>query len=125
MKRSAFAALGLLLASLALAQSPNAFHGTWKVTWQGTKKVNEAKLQLAMEDSSWQIIGPGSSKDDPCGNRKAPVTLEPRGETQAVLKIRYSEVLAGCTDRTVRMTLTSPGSAKGQRGSTELEMVKE
>ncbi len=125
MKRLAFAAWGVFFASIAPAQSPDAFHGTWKVTWQGTRKVNEAKLHLATEDSAWQIIGSGSSKDDPCASRKAPVTLEPRSQTQAVVRIRYSEVLAGCTDRTVRMTLTAPGSAKGQRGSTELEMVKE
>lgn len=125
MKRSVAAACGMLFASIAFAQSPDVFHGKWKVTWQFPRQSFEANLVLAAEGSTWQTIGGRPSREDPCATRKVPVSLEAKNETQAVLILRFSEVLTGCEDRTVRMNLTSPGAATGRRGSTELVFAKE
>lgn len=125
MKTSLLGAAAILFANMALAQSPDPFFGTWKVTWQWPNRVVEANLHLGAEGSSWQTIGLGNSRDDPCASRKAPVSLKAKDETHAVLSLRYSEVLSGCADRTVHMHLTSTSAATGRRGTTDLVFVRE
>lgn len=115
----------VLFSNLALAQSPDPFFGTWRVTWQWPNRVVEANLQLGTEGSSWQTIGLGNSRADPCASRKTPVSLKAQDETHAILSLRYSEVLSGCPDRTVHMHLTSSNTATGRRGATELVFKRE
>ncbi len=125
MKTSFAAVATMLFANLALAQAPDPFFGTWRVTWQWPNRVVEANMQLGAEASSWQTIGLGSSRDDPCAGRKTAVSLKAKDETHAVLSLRYSEVLSGCADRTVHMQLTSPNTATGRRGTTDLAFKRE
>lgn len=125
MKTSLAAVATMLFANLALAQSPDPFFGTWRVTWQWPSRVVEANLQLGAEGSSWQTVGLSHSRDDPCASRKTPVSLNAKDETHAILSLRYSEVLSGCTDRTVHMHLTSPNTATGRRGTTDLVFKRE
>lgn len=125
MKTSLAVAAAMLFSNMAFAQSLDPFFGSWRVTWQWPNRVVEADLHLGAEGSSWQTIGLGPSRDDPCASRKTPVSLKAKDETHAVLTLRYSEVLTGCIDRTVHMNLTSTNTATGRRGTTDLAFKRE
>ena len=109
--------------TIASAQSGDPFYGTWKVSWKGPSKTQEAKLVLNKERGTWQTYG--GAKENPCVGREVPAYLAPSSDSEAVVTLKFSEALAGCSDDKIRMVLTAPNSAAGTRGKTQLTLVKD
>ena len=111
--RSLVTAILVGVAASALAQS-EAFVGRWSGTMQ-VSEGRELPLEVTINETSgaWKmvLVGP-RGRANPCLGRDLPMTVEAKGDS-VVLDIRGAEVLAGCLNQRVTLTLTG-GQLSGQ-----------
>lgn len=113
-----------MAAAVACAQVPAAFHGTWKVVWQG--KTQELNSQLVLRESggSWQTYHV-TSKSDACQGREVPVAVASAASDAVTLKLKFSEVMAGCNDVTVKLRREADGAVTGTRSNQPVTLVRQ
>jgi len=117
------AAVCLGLAGLAaLAQTPAAFVGTWRVSWQGEKRPQEARMVLSESGGTWKTAT--SSQSNNCVGREVPVVIEKATDTDAQLRLKFSE-MAGCSDALVTLRKVDDKTLTGLRGKAELTAVRD
>lgn len=116
---------GVLLAmtlGFALAQPANPFLGKWKVTWSGPTRELEAELVVTDSGGSWKLFA--SSAFDPCVGREVPIAIESLSAEDATIKLKFSEVVNGCPDLTVRLKRVDANTATGTRGKVAMSLTR-
>lgn len=117
-------------AAAALAQTeapavvPSGFHGTWKVVWQGKSNELTSKLVLTEGGGRWQTYNVGS-KSDACQGREVAVAVAAAASDAVTLKLKFSEVMAGCNDVTVKLRRADDGAISGTRGSQPVTLTRQ
>ena len=114
----------IILPLITTAQTPSAFVGSWKVTWEGDKRQHEARLVLAESGGgSWKTFA--QKKGNPCMGREVPVSIEGLSQDTIVLKLKFSEAIAGCTDSSVTLKRLNDKAISGSREDVALTIVRE
>jgi len=124
----------MMIGTSVLAQSPNPFVGTWKVTWEqqtrgsgvvpgGTRNF-EAEMIIAASGGSWKTLGV-SRGDDPCVGKEVPVVVEKQTDDELNVRLKFSEVAQGCTDSMVRLKRVDDKKLTGTRGKSEVTATKQ
>lgn len=117
--------MALAAATAALAEPvPAAFHGTWKVVWQGKSQELTSKLVLGEAGGSWQTYNV-SSKSDACQGREVAVAVASAASDAVTLKLKFSDVMSGCNDVTVRLRQGEGGAIAGTRGNQPVTLTKQ
>jgi hypothetical protein len=114
----------VVLALPSRAQTPPAFLGKWKVTWEGRTRSLEANLLLTETGGTWRTLYVTSTVD-PCAGKEYPVEAKFDSDKEAVLTMIGARVLRGCSDFTVTMTLDDSNNGTGTRGSAKLMFVRQ
>ena len=124
----------MTMGTSVLAQSPNPFVGTWKVTWeqqtrgrgviQGGTRDFEAEMIIAASGGSWKTLGVSRS-DDPCVGREVAIAIEKQTDDEIHVRLKFSEVAQGCTDSTVRLKRVDDKKLTGTRGKSEVTATKQ
>ena len=112
----------LFACALASAQTPPAFVGTWKVTWQGARPL-EARLVVSESGGTWQTFA--TSRTDPCVGREVPIAFEEINGDEATVRLKFSEALRVCVDITIRIKKLSEKALAGTRGATVLTITRD
>lgn len=107
----------------AFAQTPASLLGSWDASWQANRRMGEARLVLTSTGGTWKSLG-SSREDNACAGKEAPVSVESQKDDQAVITLKFSEVLSGCQDSKVTVRLTSPDTMTGTRGDREITFKK-
>lgn len=118
------AACLLLATGLTWAQMPAPFVGTWSATWQGKTKAISAKMVLTESGGRWQSFNV-ASQSDACYGREVPIAVDSATDDAVTLKLKFSEVLAGCSDVTVKLKRGEDGAVSGTRSGAPLTLVKQ
>lgn len=108
----------------APATAPAAFHGTWKVVWQGKSNELTSKLVLAENGGSWQTYNV-SSKSDACQGREVAVAVAQAASDAVTLKLKFSEVMAGCNDVTLKLRRGDDGAISGTRSNQPVTLTRQ
>ncbi len=108
--------------TLAWAQAPTPFVGTWKVTWEGKKQVLDAKLVLNESGGTWKTST--QQESNPCVGKEVPVKVESSTPQEVKLLLAFS-VLHGCKDSKVTLTLGADSTVSGRRGDADLKLKRE
>jgi hypothetical protein len=106
-----------------LAQTPAAFVGTWKVTWQGAKAMLEAKLVVSESGGTWKTIS--YNREDPCVGLEAPIVVDKVNGDEARIRLKFSEAMSGCSDATIRVKKLNDNAMSGTRGKAELTITRQ
>jgi hypothetical protein len=106
------------------AQTSLSFTGSWKVAWQGEKRLEEATLVIA-EDGGGTWRTATSSRTNNCVGKEVPISLKKTADNEATVKLKFSEVLPGCADSTLKLKLLDEKSMSGTRGKFDLTAVRE
>ena len=124
----------MAVSTFVLAQSPNPFVGTWKVTWeqqtrgigvvQGGSRDFEAEMIIAVSGGSWKTLG-ASRRDDPCVGKEVPIAIDKQTDDEIHVRLKFSEVVSGCTDSTVRLKRVDDKKLTGTRGKAEVTATKQ
>ncbi len=109
--------------ALAGAQTPPVYLGTWKVTWQGERRLQEAVLKVSESGGTWKAAT--SSRNDPCVGREAPISFEEINGDEATLRLKFSEALRGCADTTIKLKKLSDKAMTGTREAVEMTFTRE
>lgn len=114
-----------LLASSGLvwAQTGPPFVGTWKVSWQGEKRLQEARLVISENGGTWKTAT--SSKLNACVGHEVPIALEPVSAQELKVRLKFSEVLQGCSDALVTLRSGDGQNLTGMRGAAELTLERQ
>jgi hypothetical protein len=114
----------LALAQAAAPALPGTFHGTWKVVWQGKSNELTSKLVLAENGGSWQTYNV-SSKSDACQGREVAVAVAQAASDAVTLKLKFSEVMAGCNDVTLKLRRGDDGAISGTRSNQPVTLTRQ
>ena len=124
----------MMIGTSVLAQSPNPFVGTWKVTWegqsggrgaiQGGARDFEAELIIAASGGSWKTFG-ATRGQDPCAGKEVAIGIEKQTENEIDLRLKFSEIAQGCTDSIVRLKRVDDKTLTGTRGKAEVTATKQ
>lgn len=109
--------------SLSIAQTPDAFQGTWKVTWQGERRPQEARLVITQSGGTWKTAA--FAKHDHCVGIETPIHIEQVDGNAAKIRLKFSEALHGCSDATIHIKKVDEKSMTGSRGRAELSITRE
>jgi hypothetical protein len=107
----------------AMAQAPAEFVGTWKVTWHGAKKPQEAKLVITDSGGTWRTYD--SSRNNPCIGREVPISVKVQSPGEVAIDLKFSEALAGCSNSIVTLKRVDDRNLQGFRGSAEVKAVRD
>ena len=107
----------------AYCQPANPFLGKWKVTWNGAKRVWEAKLIINATGGSWQQLS--SFHLDTCSGKEAPIAIESSSDKTMTIKLKYSVALAGCPDSEVTLQQVDEKTFTGKRGKVDMVLSRE
>ena len=118
----ALTALSLTHAAPALAQTPTALVGTWKVNWEASGRPVEATLVINDTGGSWRTYA--HRRQNPCVGLEHPIEVTAQGDKEAVITMRGSQALQGCPDFKVTMKLSDSNNGTGRRGDLELTFVR-
>ena len=121
--RKTLTLLAIAVSTLSSAQTATDFSGSWKVTWQGETRPQEAKLVISDTRGTWRTFA--SSRTDGCVGKEVPISLERLADGEAVVKLKFSEVLTGCVDATIKLKKIDEISMTGLRGKAELTVVRQ
>lgn len=123
----------MTIGTSVLAQSPNPFVGTWKVTWEqmtrgigvvpGGMRTFEAEMIIAASGGSWKTSS--SRGDDPCVGKEVPIAIEKQTDDELNVRLKFSEVVQGCSDAMVRLKRVDDKKLTGTRGKSELTATKQ
>ena len=107
----------------ANAQDPTPFLGNWQARWESERRPQEARVRITETGGSWQTLA--SRRHQPCNGKEAPIALEKIGPETAILRLKFSEALAGCQDGVVHLKRITPNRMSGKRGEYEIEFTRE
>jgi hypothetical protein len=107
----------------AFSQPANPFLGKWKVTWEGAKKILQATLIIDGSGGSWQTLD--HSRVDPCVGKEVPIAIQSSSADAMTIKLKFSEVLQGCSDATVKLKRVDDKTIAGTRGKADLVLSRE
>lgn len=126
-RASGFAALALCLTTAVTAQAPSGipapFVGTWKVSWQGKTRPLSAEMVLTATGGRWQTFNVTSASNH-CFGREVPVAVQSASTDAVTLQLRFSEVIDGCGNVTVKLQQAADGTITGTRGGEALTLVR-
>ena len=109
--------------SLVFAQAGPPFVGSWKVSWQGEKRIQEARLEISESGGTWRTAT--SSKTNGCVGREVPIALEPVSAQELKVRLKFSEVLQGCADALVTLRSADGQNLTGTRGVAALTLERQ
>ncbi len=123
----AVAAAALCLASVmsctsALAQVPAPLQGTWSARWQTDNREYDASMTITESGGTWQTMT--RNRTNACAGREVPMKLESSTATGAEFTLMFSEVLTGCANAKVALSVGADGKVTGTRSKFELTLVK-
>lgn len=107
----------------AFSQPANPFLGKWKVTWEGAKQIYQATLIIDGTGGSWKTLA--HNRHDPCVGKEVPIAIQSSSADAMTIKLKFSEVLQGCTDSTVKLTRVDDKTFTGKRGKSDLVLSRE
>ena len=119
---------GALLASIAFAQGPNPFNGTWHAKFQDKRGGAQAAELIVKDDGgTWKVWGTShDTKRNPCIGRDLPITVKRASTEELAFRIEGSKVLAGCPDGNVTLKRVDDQRLEGQFGDGRmLTLVRE
>jgi hypothetical protein len=103
---------------------PAAFVGTWKVTWEARGVLRQATLTITDSGGTWLPIGIRSTSENVCSRIERPIEVEPRSEHRAIIHLRGSQAIHGCTDTKAGMRLLDDNNGIGRLGKMDLTYVR-
>lgn len=115
--------LAMTVSTLCSAQTPTDFSGSWKVTWQGETRPQEAKLVINDTVGTWKTFA--SSRYDGCVGKEVQISLERVSDVEAIVKLKFSEAVTGCADGTIKLKKIDEKNMTGLRGKAELTVVRQ
>jgi hypothetical protein len=107
----------------AFSQPANPFLGKWKVTWEGAKQIYQATLIIDGTGGTWRTLT--HSKFDSCAGKEVPIAVQSSSADAMTIKLKFSEVLQGCNDGTVKLTRVDDKTITGKRGNLDLVLSRE
>ncbi|MFO1339896.1 MAG: hypothetical protein U1F53_16990 [Burkholderiaceae bacterium] len=132
LKRPGLMAALWCCAALVQAQAPDKapdrvpapFVGTWKVTWEGKSRPLTAEMVLTESGGHWQTFNVGS-KTNSCSGRTVPIAVKSASADAVALQLRFSEVINGCDNVSVKLQRGADGAITGTRSGEPLTLVKQ
>jgi hypothetical protein len=115
MSRKSWQVLSILgsFALVALAQTVNAFNGTWLISFDGRSVVDlEGKLVLSDGQGTWKVVA--HANKNPCVGLEAPVETQVDEAGALIVQVMRSKVLTGCRDYTMRFSKVDDSTLRGQ-----------
>ncbi len=102
-----------LISSLALAQEPNPYDGTWQASFESKKGVGrEGTVVIAGKEGTWEILI--KKKNNPCAGRSMPIAIERATKDELVFTINRSKTLTGCKDGIANFKRTDDKTLVGE-----------
>lgn len=124
MKRKLWcAALLTTAASLTWADAAPPFLGKWNVEWQFEQGTYAAEMEVTPTGGSWQTAF--TNRKNPCAGRKVPLQHDVATADRLELTLKFSEVIPGCRNATVKLWLNDKGEVAGKRSSYDLTLKRE
>lgn len=121
--RTVLAASCWVGSSLAIAQAGPPFVGSWKVSWQGDRRMEQARLVITESGGTWRSAR--SIRMNACVGRETPIALEPVSTDRLKVRLKFSEVLQGCPDSLITLRSADGQTITGMRGSAELTLERQ
>ncbi len=113
---SAFAAMVLMPS--AFAQEPNPYVGTWEAEFQSQNGGRlGGKVVITDQGGTWDLETNARSHRNPCAGRLAPIAIQRATPDELLIRVRNSEVLAGCNDYPASFQRIDANTLEGQFGS--------
>jgi hypothetical protein len=119
---------GALLGSIAFAQGPNPYNGTWIAKFQDKRGgAQEAELVVKDDGGTWKVWGTSrDTKRNPCIGRNLPIVVQLASAEGLAFRIEGSKVLAGCPNGNVTLKRLDNQRLEGQFGDGRtLTLVRE
>ena len=122
MKATSIAAALALACGCAAAQSPNPYDGTWKATWEGRVRPQEAKLVVSGTGGTWKTFA--RSREDPCVGLEVPITVTEATAERLTFTTDFAKVVPGCAGYTVSVT-PNGSELEGKRGTFPVKLKRD
>ena len=104
-----------LLASIALAQEPNPYNGTWRASGED---FIDSEFVLQGEGGKWKTyLTAGRRRFDACAAMERPIIVQRSSAEGLVFLINGSKVLSGCPDIVVTLKPIDAKSLAGLLGT--------
>lgn len=117
--------VALLVSSIALAQEPNPYNGTWHATLVNEKGISrEGTVIINDQGGTWKI----TSKifKNPCAGLQSPVVIKRTSMDELVFKIFRSKALRGCDDDIATLKRVNEATLQGElNDGRKLTLVRE
>ncbi len=65
------------------------------------------------------------NKNNPCAGREVPMKIESSSATEIKLELQFSEIIPGCKNITVTLSVAPDGKVTGTRSKFELTLSKQ
>jgi hypothetical protein len=117
----------LLTVASVFAQVPSALIGNWVIHW-ADHRPERSVLIVTDSGGTWQTqISEVESylHKDPCIGRRVPIAVQPLQESQFLVRLKFSAVIAGCSDASLKVGIGGDGSISGMRGKHPLTFVRD
>ena len=121
--RSTILFFSIFIYGLLGAQTSPSFTGSWKVAWQGEKRLEEATLVI-LDDGGGTWKTSTSSRMNNCVGMAVPIAVKKIADDEATVKLKFSEVLTGCIDSTLKLKLIDDKTMTGTRGKFDLTISR-
>ncbi len=112
----------MLLSASAWAQVPASLVGTWSAKWQTDNREYDATLTVTESGGTWQTLT--RNRTNACAGREVPMKLESSTASGAEFTLMFSEVLPGCPNAKVALSVGTDGKVSGIRSRFPLSLVK-
>lgn len=117
------ACAALILASpLALADVAQPFLGKWSVEWHSSKRTYQAVMVITETGGTWQTAT--QDRNNPCAGREVPLQHDSASADSLNLTLKFSDVMTGCGNVSVKLRLDDKGQVVGKRSEFDLKLER-
>jgi len=121
-RRGVFSVLLMVATSLAMAQVAKPFIGTWKTEWETDKQTYEAEMVVTETGGTWKTQT--SRRNNPCFGREVPLQHDAATERSLSMTLKFSDVITGCRNVSVKLDLDGAGAVIGKRSNYDLKLTR-
>ncbi|MBX3644159.1 MAG: hypothetical protein KF720_13955 [Rubrivivax sp.] len=108
---------------LALADAAAPFIGKWNAQWQTDKQSYEAVMEITETGGTWKTAT--MSRNNACFGRQVPIQHDRATSDSLDMTLKFSDVITGCNNATVKLRLDDKGNVIGTRSGYPLQLKRE
>lgn len=109
--------------ALSQAQVPAPFLGKWSAEWQTERQSYEAVMEIAETGGTWKTAT--MSRNNPCFGRQVQIQHDKVTPDSLDMTLKFSELITGCTNATVKLRLDDKGQVVGTRSGFALKLKRD